>query len=109
MDLEQYQTEARKTAIYPDLGHNYWYPGLGLCGETGEVAENIKKIYRDDGGIMTGEREAKLVKELGDALWYLSNLASEMNISLSYIAIENLRKLRDRADRGKLHGSGDTR
>ena len=42
MDFETYQKQARKTAIYPDLGHNNIYPTLGLVGEAGEVAEKVK-------------------------------------------------------------------
>ena len=109
LTFDHYQEEAGKTAIYPNIGHNLWYPALGLCGESGEVAENVKKVFRDDGGVVSPDRMKRLTKELGDALWYISNIASELGVSLGHIADENLLKLQDRAERDKLHGSGDQR
>ena len=50
-----------------------------------------------------------LVRELGDVLWYVANIASEINRNLSEIAEVNLQKLEDRKNRGKLQGSGDNR
>ena len=108
-DFDKYQVEARKTAVYPDLGKNLWYPALGLNGEAGEVAEKVKKVYRDQGGLLYSESKARLAKELGDVLWYIANLATEIGLDLSDIAKDNLSKLRDRAERGKIHGKGDER
>lgn len=108
-DFDRYQKEARKFAIYPGVGNNLWYPTLGLSGESGEVAENVKKVFRDDGGTVSPERESQLIKELGDVLWYISNIASELGVRLSCVAEVNLEKLQDRADRDKLHGSGSQR
>ena len=65
MDFNAYQIAARRTAIYPQLGDNLWYPALGLAGESGEVAEKVKKVYRDHGGVLTNEEREKLCKELG--------------------------------------------
>lgn len=109
VEFEIYQIEARRTAIYPNLGGNLWYPTLGLCGESGEVAEKIKKIYRDKGGAVFLEDALELQKELGDVLWYIANLASELGLSLGVIATMNLEKLQERQSRGKLHGEGDNR
>jgi len=109
MNFDDYQVKARATAIYPTVGNNLWYPALGLCGEAGEVAEKIKKIYRDKDGIVTLEDRAAITKELGDSLWYISNVASELQVSLDVIACLNIEKLRARADTGKLHGEGDSR
>ncbi len=109
MEFNEYQKEARKTAVYPNIGSNFIYPTLGLCGESGEIAEKIKKVIRDDNGIITEEKRELLKKELGDVLWYISNLASELNVSLSEIAEENIKKLKDRQDRNVLKGSGDLR
>ncbi len=105
----EYQIEARKTAVYPNINNNLWYPSLGLCGESGEVAEKIKKIFRDNNREVTQEKKNDLKKELGDVLWYLSNLASELDISLEDVAITNISKLKERKDNNKLHGSGDNR
>jgi NTP pyrophosphatase (non-canonical NTP hydrolase) len=108
-DFDLYQVEARKTAVYPERGNNLWYPALGLCGEAGEVAEKVKKVYRDDGGVVVADKMSQLYFELGDVLWYVANLATELGLDLSRIAEDNLRKLQMRKAQGKLHGDGDTR
>ena len=109
MEFNQYQEEARKSAIYPNKGNNFIYPTLGLAGETGEVAEKIKKIIRDSDGIVSEEKKAELAKELGDVLWYISNLAEELGLKLEDVAKGNIEKLRSRLERGKVHGNGDNR
>jgi NTP pyrophosphatase (non-canonical NTP hydrolase) len=109
MDFSEYQKLSRETAIYPNLGGNLAYPTLGLCGESGEVAEKIKKMYRDDNGLLTENRRTELKKELGDVLWYVSNVAVEAGLSLDDIAFENIQKLHKRKEENKLHGSGDNR
>ncbi|MFZ1926751.1 MAG: nucleoside triphosphate pyrophosphohydrolase family protein [Solirubrobacteraceae bacterium] len=108
MDLSEYQRESRRTAEYP---REAWlaYPALGLAGEAGEVAEHAKKAIRDDAGKVSDERRAAMSKELGDVLWYVAQLASELDISLDDIAKQNLEKLFSRQERGVLSGSGDDR
>lgn len=91
-DFDKYQLEARKTAIYPNLGNNLWYPALGLAGEAGEVAENVKKIYRDDNGIVNHAKLGALYFELGDVLWCVSAIASELGLNLSQIAEDNIKR-----------------
>lgn len=109
MDFEEYQKKSRKTALYPDVGNNFVYPTLGLAGEAGEVSEKVKKIIRDDGGEVLPEKKKELAKELGDVLWYVSQLATEFGLSLDDIAKENIEKLYSRLERGKINGSGDNR
>ncbi len=109
MDLADYQRDAGRTAIYPGAGKNLLYPTLGLCGEAGEVAEKVKKMLRDDAGLLTAERRAALGAELGDVLWYVAQVATEAGLELDAIAADNLAKLRSRAERGALPGSGDER
>ena len=109
MDFDNYQIEARRTAIYPDKDKNFVYPTLGLVGESGEVAEKIKKVLRDKNGTFDYESKLALKKELGDVLWYLSNLCDELEFSLSDVAQANLEKLNLRLSRGKISGSGDDR
>ena len=109
MDFETYEKQARLTAMYPDLGENNIYPTLGLVGEAGEVAEKVKKVLRDKDGIFDKESKLEIKKELGDVLWYLSNLCSEFGFSLNDVAQTNLDKLSHRSLRGKLSGSGDNR
>ena len=109
MDFDSYQIKARETALYPDLGSNNIYPTLGLVGEAGEVAEKVKKVLRDKNGVFDMESKNAIKKELGDVLWYLSNLCTEFNFSLNDVALENLKKLNLRAKSGKISGSGDNR
>lgn len=109
MELSNYQSLSRATAVYPQAGANLLYPTLGLCGEAGEVAEKIKKMIRDDGGLLTDERRASLAKELGDVLWYLAQIATEAGLELDTIAEANIEKLSSRRRRGVLQGSGDDR
>ena len=97
------------TAIYPNKGTNLYYPALGLAGESGEVCEKIKKIMRDDEGVITPEKRDELTKELGDVLWYVSALATELGVSLSCIANNNISKLKSRQERKVLSGNGDNR
>ena len=108
MELAEYQRLSRRTAEYP-RGAWLAYPALGLAGEAGEVAEHAKKAIRDDAGTVTGERRAAMAKELGDVLWYVAQLASELELDLDEIAQANLEKLLSRQRRGVLSGSGDER
>lgn len=109
MNFEEYQKKSRETALYPDRGNNFIYPTLGLAGESGEVAEKIKKVIRDKSGIISETDKQELCKELGDVLWYVSQMATELGLSLNEIALKNLEKLFSRKDRNVLRGSGDNR
>jgi NTP pyrophosphatase (non-canonical NTP hydrolase) len=108
MDLSEYQRLSRRTAEYPRTD---WlaYPALGLAGEAGEVAEHAKKAIRDDAGTISDVRREAMAKELGDVLWYVAQLASELDLDLNEIAETNLEKLLSRQRRGVLSGSGDDR
>jgi NTP pyrophosphatase (non-canonical NTP hydrolase) len=78
------------------------YVALGLNGEAGEVAEQIKKAMRNDGGELTPERIESLKKEAGDVLWYLTRLAAELDTTLEEIAQINVEKLMNRKEKGNL-------
>lgn len=172
MNLDYYQSEARKTAIYPG---KLMYPALGLCGEVGEltdacrnedgiqkeigdviwyianvasdanlllsdviekttfkfkkkfpgwdqmeaceeswvaasvVAENVKKAFRDNNGVLTEARQEKVRKALQRLVLALSRIAYYYEVSLNECAKMNLDKLRSRQERGKLQGDGDNR
>ena len=98
--FREYQRKAVSFAIYPAT-HKVLYPALGLCGETGEVAEKVKKQVRD--GVFNRHEVAK---ELGDVLWYLAN---DIGYNLDEVADINIEKLTSRKDRDKIKGSGDNR
>jgi len=109
MRLADYQRDSRATAVYPGAGSNLLYPTLGLCGEAGEVAEKVKKMLRDDAGVLSDSRRAALGAELGDVLWYIAQVATEAGLELDTIATQNLAKLRSRMERRALAGDGDER
>ena len=109
MNLNDYQTKSRKTAKYPAIGHPVIYPTLGLVNEAGEVAGKIKKVFRDKEGQINAETREALKAELGDVLWYLAQVATELDLSLDDIAEANIAKLMDRLERGKIKGDGDNR
>ncbi|MFN3369690.1 MAG: nucleoside triphosphate pyrophosphohydrolase family protein, partial [Thermus sp.] len=73
MTLNEYQQEAKKTALYPEV-YRLLYPTLGLAGESGELANKVKKILRDHGGNLSQATREDLVAELGDVLWYVAQL-----------------------------------
>lgn len=109
MTFDEYQKESRKTAKYPDIGNNFVYPTLGLAGESGEVAEKIKKVWRDNNCQINEVEKREVTKELGDVMWYLSQLATELNLSLENIALFNLQKINLRKQNNKIKGTGDNR
>ncbi len=87
----------------PELG----YAALKLAGEGGEAAEKVGKAYRDNGGKL--EDVPSFLKELGDILFYVVKLAHLNGATLDDVVKLNMAKLRDRAARGKMRGSGDNR
>lgn len=106
--LDDYQSFVKETAIFP-REMKIIYPTLGLCGESGEVAEKIKKVIRDNNGEFDEVSKVNIIKELGDVLWYLTAIASDLDVSLETIFTANMEKLRDRRSRGMTKGSGDNR
>lgn len=113
--FDNYQEDAETFAIYPNA---LIYPALGLAGETGEVVEKIKKLVRDQkfpincddpSNLISEQDKQAIAAELGDTLWYLSAIASDLGLRLSDIANQNLEKLDDRKQRNIIQGSGDTR
>lgn len=92
MTLNQYAAKADVFATYnKELGP--YYTILGLCGEAGEVANRLKKVYRDNDGALDKDATKELAFELGDVLWYLSQSASQLGLTLEQIAELNIAKL----------------
>ena len=110
MNFNEYQYKAQQTATYPQetTAQALTYLSLGLNGEAGEVADKIKKWFRGDYDL-TPEIRHEIVKECGDVLWYISEIARSLNFTLEELAEINIQKLFDRKDRGQLHGDGDNR
>ena len=123
MTLSEFRDNVMKTAVYPrvrlligdsdnigDAVDAPWlYPVLGLVGEAGELANQAKKIIRDDGGILTPGRAAKMADELGDVKWYIPPLSEALRSNLKKIARNLFTKLFGRFERGTIQGSGDNR
>lgn len=108
MTFNEYQEQAVSAAIYGS-GSRVIYPTLGLCGESGEVAEKVKKVIRDKGGLFNKADSVEIEKELGDVLWYIANIANDLKIDLEQVALTNLTKLESRRSRNLIHGEGDNR
>ena len=114
MTFDEYQKQAITTDSYgggqqPIDSQAFINKLLGLCGESGEVAEKFKKIFRNQAGKMTEQDKAEIIKELGDVLWYLSAISSYLGTNLSKVAQGNLDKLSDRKTRGVIKSTGDNR
>lgn len=117
MTGNEFQAATNTTAIYQGAGTGspeaIVYCSLGLTGESGEIAEKVKKIVRKVGfaGLthLSAEVRAELVKELGDVCWYVARMSAELGVSFDEVLAVNVEKLRSRAERGVLHGSGDNR
>ena len=105
-NLNNYQMKARKFSIYPER-MKIMYPALGLAGEAGEVADKVKKIYRD--GRDDARFKEDIAREIGDVLWYCSALADDLGFSLQQIAEMNIYKLSCRMNKGTIVGDGDDR
>lgn len=121
MNIDDYQDESRKTAIYPKVtlvldyadgtqstAEAPWlYPILGLLGEAGELADKLKKVIRDKNGLVGDP--SPYAKEAGDVTWYVARLADAFGVQLSDVLAGNTAKLQSRQARGQLQGSGDER
>ena len=97
MKFEEYQEIIEDFAVYPRDNElaAISYLALGLNGEAGEVADQVKKAIRNDGHI-NDERREKIIEELGDVLWYLTRIAIEFDASMADIAVNNVEKLQNR-------------
>ncbi len=109
MECDDYQRAALRTARDKDAPDEFMHLVLGLVGEAGEIAENVKKLVRDKNGDLAQLDRDDMAAELGDVLWYAAVLASFLGLSLDDIAQRNLDKLADRQRRAVLGGSGDKR
>jgi NTP pyrophosphatase (non-canonical NTP hydrolase) len=97
MTFEEYQELAHYTAAPADATQSILLGALGLCGESGEVADIIKKMVFHG---HDSPSKDEICKELGDVLWYLSALAHAFNLSLMCVAEKNIDKLRARYPEG---------
>lgn len=115
MNFNEYQKQAWSTFKLRSAPNKLIYLTLGINGETGEIAEKVKKLIRDCGDgsgnmpELTQEKREELKKEIGDVLWYLAGIATALDLSLEDVAISNIEKLASRKERGVIGGNGDNR
>jgi NTP pyrophosphatase (non-canonical NTP hydrolase) len=110
MDFGEYQKESKKTDLKVIINNSSLaYLTLGLSDEAGEVAGKIKKLYRDKNGVLSEEYKKEIVKELGDVLWYLTQISTNLGVTLEEVAQTNIEKLKARQEKNKLTGNGDNR
>ena len=111
MTFKEYQNSTHETAIYPSSTEMeaVTYCTLGLASESAEICGKLKKIMRDNNSIMTPERKQAIVAELGDVMWYVSELCTSLGVSMEEVAQSNLEKLKDRQERNVIQGDGDDR
>lgn len=111
MSFNAYQDFVKSMKVYPEK-YAVAYPALGLAGESGEIAEKVKKWLRGDEG-QEGEAYDKLrqdlLLEMGDPLWYIASLADDLGFTLQQVVDANISKLSSRKERGVIKGSGDNR
>ncbi len=106
---KNYQKESRKTWSLIKVEGPLIYPTLGLVNEAGEFAGKIKKIFRDKNGKISEDDKVMLKSELGDVLWYFTQICTELGMTVEEVAEANLDKLFSRLKRGKISGEGDKR
>lgn len=106
--FNEYQEWTATTRVYPGPT-KVIYPALGLSGESGEVAEKVKKLLRDHDGILSDEYRGEIAKEIGDVLWYCAALSADLGYELGEIAQMNIDKLMKRKAENKIQGNGDNR
>ena len=108
MRASDYQLWTDKTAQYPkDAG--VIYTTIGLANEAGEALGVVKKMMRDDKGVLTEEKRTKLIAEIGDVAWYMARVCTELGIAMEDVFDLNVEKLEDRMKRNVIQGSGDNR
>jgi len=96
MKLNDYQKLSQRTIPQSNKFDNLSNYALGLCGESGEVADELKKVIYH-GHSLDVER---VEKELGDVLHYLSGIATLLDIDLERVAQSNIDKLKKRYPNG---------
>ena len=107
--LEEYEEFMRTSKHYPVDKLPITYPALGLNGEAGEVAEKVKKCWRDNKGVFTDEINKAILKELADVLWYIWACADDMGYTLDDVLLTSMQKVKERNETNTVHGSGDDR
>lgn len=111
MNFNEYQEKSRETVVYPNEGDNLPYLALGISGEAGEVSERVTKFIRDKNfasiGDLNTDEKRQLVFEVGDVLWYIAQIATELGVELEEVAEMNITKTHSRLHRDKIASDHD--
>lgn len=94
MTLNEYQNLAQRTADITgnDMEKKLLNGCMGMCGESGEAIDLYKK-HKMQGHELDRE---KMIKEIGDVLWYVAEAASALGVTLDEVAERNIAKLKAR-------------
>jgi NTP pyrophosphatase (non-canonical NTP hydrolase) len=109
MTFDEYQKQSKSSAQYSAFAPAWVYLALGLTGEAGEVADKLKKVIRNHDGVFSEDDKLGVQQELGDVLWYVSQLCEELGFSMDEVAKMNRTKLDDRVARDVIKSRGDNR
>lgn len=124
LSVEEYEDMVLGAAIYKDAVDDFvdtaklddvakmlrvFYAATGLAGEAGEVANKVKKILRDNRGVIDDEVRQRVLGELGGVFWYLTAISAEFGLSVTDVMEYNFNQIKDRQERNVLHGDGDDR
>jgi NTP pyrophosphatase (non-canonical NTP hydrolase) len=118
--VKDYQKFTKTTALYSESINNtkeedknnclrLSYVLLGLSGEVGEIQNKAKKVIRDKNGEISKEFKDDMIKEIGDVMWYVSQLCNELDLNMEEVMMKNIFKLSKRKEEGKIKGDGDNR
>lgn len=100
--LDQYQRDAHVFSLDTEIGGDkLMYPLIGLSGEVGELCNRIKKVYRRQTPIRYIDLY-HIEAEMGDILWYMAEICTQLNLNLNHIARMNIDKLDKRKEAGVL-------
>lgn len=116
--INTFEAYSTLSHAFRDCPKSIQYSVEGLTEEAGEVAGKLKKYWRDKVHLFPERYELNnppedvkdgILKELGDVLWYVNDMALLLGYSLEEVANMNIEKLYDRVKRGTIHGQGDNR
>lgn len=98
MKIKKYQKWTREAINYgvSKTSDKYLYLALGLAGEAGEVANEVKRAFENGKQL----DKSKVIDELGDVFWYVTRMADEYNLTLQELASKNYDKLIKRKSNG---------
>ena len=97
MEINEYQKLAMTTLNKKLSKKDVLINGvMGLCGESGEVIDIVKKHLAQGHEL----DKDKIIKELGDVAWYIAEIAYVLDVDLETVLAQNIEKLKKRYPEG---------